>query len=660
VSRFDVDQSLLVGLPAVGVFLAWGALDGGYAATAWYAGGLFLVGLLVASTFASLDRLSLPSGAVLALGFLATFTAWSFLSITWADVRGDAWDGANRTLLYLVVYALFVSRRWRTASAATLVGVLAVGIVSLGLWVLVRASLNGDPASVFLRGRFIEPLGYENADAAFFLLAFWPALFLAARREVPALARALFLGVAGVSVELAVLPQSRGSLFAFPLVLALYFIFVPGRVRSLLALIPVAAVFALALGPLLDVYDSFRDEMIDTARNVILVSFAVLLGIGLLLALAERRVALPEDTAEKLNRIAGVVALAAAGSTAVIVLVLVGNPVSRVASAWDEFRSGPQISETDSSRFLTLGSNRYDIWRVAWREFKASPVRGVGADNFAVDQIRERRTSEEPLYPHSVELRLLAQTGVVGTLLFAGFLVGALAAVWRARLHQDPFTRALGATLVVTFAYWFVHGSVDWFWEFPALGASAFACLAIAARLHGLQEVDPRLKSFGRPAVLSALTALTLFVLVSFTPPWLAARYVEKAAEGWRANPTASYSALRRARELNFLSDQPDVYTGAIAARLHDWGRAREAFQRGLERNPMNWYARLELGVLEAMAGQRSAALDELRVADELNPREPLIDLAIKRVSAGQSITTDQIDDVFRRRVENRFSLELD
>jgi O-antigen ligase len=662
VTRFNIDGALLIGLPVIGVFLAWGALEGGYNPTVWYAGGLFLLGLLVASTFASPNAVSPPRPTVLALGFLAALALWSLISITWADVQGDAWDGANRTLLYLLVYALFVLRSWRPSSAATLVGILTLGIVGIGIGVLVQTSMSDDPESAFLRGRLIEPLGYENADAAFFLLAFWPALLLSARREVPIFARALFLGAAGAAVELAVLSQSRGSLFAFPIVLALYFAIVPGRVRSLISLIPVAIVFAVASGRLLDVYDSFNDASIDAARNAILISFVALSGIGFLMALVDRGLAIPQDTAERLNRAAGIAALSAAVIAAAAVLVIVGNPVERVASAWDQFQSGPPPS-TESSRFLTLGSNRYDVWRVAWAEFRESPVRGVGADNFATDYIRERRANEEPRYAHSVELMVLAQTGVVGALLFLGFLVCALGSVWRARRTQGPFARALAGGLVIMFAYWFVHGSVDWFWEFPALGAIAFMCLAIAGRLgsNPEEESEPgREGRLRRRALLVGLIIVTGVTVVSFTPPWLAARYVEQAARGWRVDSAASYTALERARKLNLLSDRPDVFAGTIAARRHEWARATDAFERALQRNPTNWYARLELGVLEAMSGRRAAALEELRTADELNPRDPLIDFAIKRVSARRPVSLDEINQVFQQRVENRFGLDLD
>ena len=45
--------------------------------------------------------------ALLGRGLLAGFALWSYLSITWADQNADAWDGANRTALYAIVFALF-------------------------------------------------------------------------------------------------------------------------------------------------------------------------------------------------------------------------------------------------------------------------------------------------------------------------------------------------------------------------------------------------------------------------------------------------------------------------------------------------------------------------------------------------------------------------
>ena len=50
----------------------------------------------------------------IALACLAAYTVLSFLSILWARVPADAWEGANRTLLYLAVFALFAA--WHRAA----------------------------------------------------------------------------------------------------------------------------------------------------------------------------------------------------------------------------------------------------------------------------------------------------------------------------------------------------------------------------------------------------------------------------------------------------------------------------------------------------------------------------------------------------------------
>ena len=63
----------------------------------------------------------IPAPVRVAVLCLAAYTALSFLSILWAGVPGDAWEGANRTLLYLLVFALFAclapARRERGAAA---------------------------------------------------------------------------------------------------------------------------------------------------------------------------------------------------------------------------------------------------------------------------------------------------------------------------------------------------------------------------------------------------------------------------------------------------------------------------------------------------------------------------------------------------------------
>lgn len=663
VSLLDRLSVALPGLCAVTLFVLWAGFDGGYPLTVWSPGTLFLLTLLAVVALALPGVLATaPRLAVVALAFLIGFALWSFLSITWADVEGSAWEGANRTLAYVAAYALFGLWTWTSGTAAALLGAFALGTTAVGVGFFLRATVAADPDPYFITARFSEPVGYANANAALFLAAFWPALFVASRRETPTALRALCLAAAGVLLQLAILPQSRGSLFAFPIVLALYLAVVPGRLRSLVTLAPVAAVTALSSGTLLDVFEAASEgdasAALDRARSGLALSAAALLVIGTALGTADRRIRFPA----RLTRAAGVsVALAAvvgaiaAGAAA----VQVGDPSARVSQAWDEFKSG-HPAEFGDSRIVggALGSGRYDFWRVALGAWSDSPALGIGADNFAVAYVKERRTSEEPLYPHSLEVQVLTQTGLIGATLFAGFLVAAVAAALRARFSGDEFRRSVAGAALVGFAYWLVHGSVDWFWEFPVLAAPAFAWLGMAAGLAHPDSVDvpqKRSRAVRVPAIAVGIL-VTAAATVSLAFPWLSAREVERAVASWRVDAAEAFGRLERARRLNPLTDRPDVLSGVIASRRADWPRMRESFLRAVERNPQNWYSYLELAVAEALLGSERRALAYLAEAEALNPREAAVDLVRERIRAGERVDPRELDEMFLDRLEARTS----
>jgi tetratricopeptide (TPR) repeat protein len=631
---------LLPGALVFAVFLVFAADDAGYAPTVWYPGALFLVALAAVV----LPRVAMPPArpATAAIAFLLAYTVWSFASIAWSDVRADAWDGANRTLLYLGAYAF--------------------GVAALGTVVFFRAAAAGEPEAYFLLGRFAEPAGYQNANCALFLMAFFPAVFLASRREVPALVRAAQLGAASVLVELALLTQSRTSLVALPVTVLVYLAVVPARLRALaFVAVPIAA-GALAREPLLDVFTAFRDETgvgdaLAAARGTLAATAVALFAVGLLVAVIDRRVEVPARAVRVAGRALAVVAVGAVLAGGVAALARSHDLGARADRAWDEFRTiETNPADAPASRFSgDLAGNRYDVWRVALLEFRAAPLYGAGADNFAVAYVRERRSREEPLYPHSLELRVLSQTGIVGALLFGGFLVAALIAVVPLR-RRPPFARGVAAAAVAVFAYWLIHGSVDWFWEIAGLGAPALAALGFAAALArpGDGQVGGR-RGWGIAAAL-----LAVVMAATFVPPWLAAKEVQTAASSWRVEPESAFDRLERARALNPLSDNADLVAGAIASRLGDRARMREAFSRALDRNPYNWYAWLELGVVNALDGRRAEALRLLERARRLSPTEPGIELVASRVRAGKPISPAELDRLFLRRVDPKYRLPRD
>jgi O-Antigen ligase len=626
--------ALPLGVVGVGVLLWWAAADGGYAPTVWYPGALvFLAVLLVAVAMAR--RATLPRGAALAIALLAAFGVWSFLSMGWADVKGDAWDGANRTLLYASVFAAFALPRWRPGQAASLLALFSVGAAAIGAGVLAW-----DGASAFEGDRLASPIEYANANAALFLVALWPAVALAARPEIHPLARGVLLAAAGVNLQLAILAQSRASLVAGSAVLVLHLLLAPARLRAVITLVPVAAVTLASLAPLLDVYASTSASELESAvareRHALAASAGVLLLAGVVIGVLDRRRAGRGFAPRARGRLLAVAGLLAG---ALLVALAAGAGVAGVG----------EPAGGASTRFTGgLETGRYDLWRVATREGARHPFLGVGVDNFTVDHVRERERGEEPLYPHSVLLRTASQTGLVGAALFLGFLTAAVGAALRARREHDALGAAVASAGMVAAAYWLAHGSVDWLWEIPALTGPALASLGLACGL----EPARRPRRPRRAAVAGVLAAATALAAASYALPALSAFEVERAVDAWPEEPEQAFSRLDRARRLNVFSERPDVIAGVLARRAGQPARERRAFLRALERNRHDWYVHLRLATVAAELGKPGEAVAHLRRARALNPRERAIGLVENAVRAGRPVDR-QLDALDRLAVRS-------
>src|SRR5579864_7241842 len=79
---------------ALVLFVVWARDQAGYPLTHWAPGGVVLLVLLgIALGLLRLRPAALPAPVRIALGAITAYTALSFLSILWAAVPGDAWEG---------------------------------------------------------------------------------------------------------------------------------------------------------------------------------------------------------------------------------------------------------------------------------------------------------------------------------------------------------------------------------------------------------------------------------------------------------------------------------------------------------------------------------------------------------------------------------------
>ncbi len=647
-------------LAAIALFVVWATSQAGYPVTHWAPGALIVLALLgIALIVTPLRLAQVPRAVWVALAALAAYTALSYLSILWATDTGVAWEGANRTLLYLAVFALFALWRQRGRSAALLLCVWTLALIVLAAFTALHLDAASAAAlqTLIPGGRLDYPTGYPNANAAQWMMAFWPAVLLARSARLPWALRGVLAGGAVLLAEVALLSQSRGSLYATPVMVVLVFAFLPGRVRTFALLVPVVCGIAAAAPAVLRADDLHkglvaRGAVHSATLATFLAAVVVALVVSLLAALETRR-ALSQTAFARVRlgvRVAAIVTL-------VVIVVgglAFGKPVSRIERGWDTFKGGYATNSTTGSRLIGgLGSNRYDFYRVALDEFLHHPLVGIGADNFEQQYLLHGRSNETPHYPHSVELRTLAETGLIGTLLALVGLAAALLAAARALRTSDPLARTVCAAALAGFAYWVVHGSFDWFWEFAGLGAPAFALLGISCALApgrsvSVREPVPEGASHRLPRRSLAIAFGGLLVLVcaaSLAAPWLSKLEIENAAHIWTSSPQTAYARLKSAGALDPLADEAFLVAGSIALRYQEPMRAEHQFSLALQRDPDDAYATLEQGAIASANGERAQALRLLSRAVHLDPREPVTRQALETARSGRRVSIEELND---------------
>lgn len=706
---------LVPALAVVALLLYWAAAGGGYPPTTWLPSGLAVLGLLVATLAGlGLGRVRLPRSLAIALALLGGYVAFSYLSILWAASPGDALEGSNRALLYLLLFALFAVLPWRVWSALTTLTAFALGIGAIALVTLVRLTDAEAVPGLFTDARLDAPLGYVNGSAALLLAATVLSVALAARRELPSPLRGVLLAGAAAALQLSVLCESRGWLFSLPVVLILMLALVPGRVRLVLWMLPPLAGTALALPALLDVFAradaaenpaAGRRALVEAAGQAADVALLVCAGVllaGMALATLDRRVRISARVERAAGRGGAAIAIASALAAVVVGLAMTdGRPWQPVGEYWER-SSGYQASDPGSSRFVAVGSNRPDFWRVSLEAFAERPIGGLGQDNWGAYYLRERESSEQPRWTHSLELRLLAHTGAIGTLLFAGFLLAAVTAAVRGptgRRRAGRLRSAVGATALLPLVVWLVHGSVDWFWEIPALSGPALAFLALggatmagrgrgdlaagegasapaaraaeasapaagradaSARRRTAQgapaeaaaALQPGLRGPWRVVAAGGLGALALVAALALALPYLAAREVVTAGREWHTQPASAFARLERAERLNPLSARPALVAGVIALEL---GRARLAearFGDALARDGGDWFAHFGRGIAASARADRAAARADFERARGLDPGEELVRDALERLDTVRPLTAREAFERLRRDVE--------
>jgi tetratricopeptide (TPR) repeat protein len=257
------------------------------------------------------------------------------------------------------------------------------------------------------------------------------------------------------------------------------------------------------------------------------------------------------------------------------------------------------------------------LWKVAWRQFKSTPLAGHGAGTFADTWAQHRPTGDVVHDAHSIYLETLDELGIVGLVLLLTAMITVLVrTAARARGPDRPIYAALFAILLA----WAIHAAIDWDWEMPVLTFIFFAVGGFALA-RPLGESGPQWGLAPRARTLLGLGCALLAVAPAYV--WLSQRKLDDARFAFAARNcrVATRSALSSISILGVRAEPYEILgycdirqgTPALAIRMID---------KAISLDPKNWNYHYDLALAQAAAGlnPRSAAREAL----SLNPLDPL------------------------------------
>jgi O-antigen ligase len=618
--------ALLALAPAALVYLSFNA--GGYFPSApGFVAIVLAQALVLRTTLARRPFEGFSRALAIPLAALVLYAAWQLASGLWAHATANVLDSYDRTLLYVLAFALFGSLRCTPRRLSGLVRALFAGMAAVCLIGLVSRALPHvwPTANSFYDSRLNYPLTYWNAEGMLAATALILGFHLTADRaehwSVRVLAAAVLPGIAATLL----LTFSRGALGVAIIGLLAYCVLTrPSMLPT--ALLAVAPATAIALhsawdATLLATTEPTSAAAVVQGRHVAIVVGACMLGAGLLRALllpVDRRLAASPALAGPPQRRALRIGAGVSAVAIVVALALALGAGGFARREYDAFVKGdanPGAGQTRNRLTDPANNGRLSLWRAALKIYDTQKLHGTGAGTYQAYYFRYRT---KPLYvvdAHSLYLQSLAELGIVGFVLILVVVLGILGGL--ARRIRGP-DRALYAALFATTLAWAVHQAFDWDWQMPAatIGVLMLAGLALAR---------PRDGRPGRAGLPFARTLVGLgWLLLAITPLLASTSYTKLQQSGQELQRGNCASAKREAlSSLSLSAKRPQAYVivGVCDLQQGFAQAAVAAMAQAAALEPHDWENVYWLALARAAAGLDPHVA--IRHAIALNPLEP-------------------------------------
>jgi len=597
--------------------------------------------VLLGAIVGILPRSRLSVVAWVAVALLAGFLAWTWIATGWSESEERTLAETARVATYLGVLVLGLTVVTRTNMRWLLFGLAcAIALVS-AIAVLSRLVPSWFPAdttaNLYATSRLRYPFDYSDGVGEFAALGLPLLLFVATGARTLA-ARAF--GAAGIPIVVLclALTVSRGGILAAAVGLIFFFALVPDRLPRLATALVAAVASTVVMVALLH-RPGVREVLIGQApagqrHAMLVVVILAALAVGLIqvgFTLIERHATRPRWLVVSPRGARTVAALLLAAVAAVVVI---GFAAGTAHHLWEQFKQpNPPKSGNSYFRLLSVaGSHRYQYWQAAFAAFKTSPWKGIGPGTFQFYWAQHNTLAEFVRNAHSLYIETLAEAGIIGTALIAGFFVLVLVAGSVRSLHMAPASRLPVATAVAGVAAFCAAAAFDWVWQIGVMPLIAMLLVA-AALTPGLDRSVPLADTPPAPArvrrrldparIILAVGALpALWAIIVPLSSTVAVRSSQAAVRA--GNLKAALSDAATAQRIEPGAASPRLQRALILEQLGDVSGASQAISQAEAREPTNSQIWLVASRIATEANEPALALSYYRRARSLDPTSPI------------------------------------
>jgi hypothetical protein len=595
--------------------------------------------LLLGGAIGALSVLRIGLAARWGLFAFLALIAWTALSLGWTESAERTMTELARAVTYLGVFVLALvvqrGRSWRALLWGVTTGLAVVALLA----VLSRLHPDSFPPNelgtvlqdIEIERRLAYPLNYSSALGSF--AAFALPLLIAAAASARTLAAQALAAAAFPVAGLAFYLSSSGTATLVVVAgLLVFFVLAPDRLPKLATLAIGAGgtailAFAVDQRPALD-RGLPTPEAKAEGDEVLLILIGVCAGVALCqlgISLAVRHGRRP----------AWLLFSPRAAAAATVIAVLIAAPIAVAAGApgeaserWDNFRSreGEPATASRSSQILNVsGSGRYQFWESAVDANETEPLSGIGPGTFefwwAVHATYEGAFIRDA---HSLYLEALAELGLVGFLLTAGFVLVILGIGAVRALRAPPDLRLGLAAATAGCTAFAAAAGVDYMWEIGVMPITFFLLAAVA-----LDAGRGRARERGTPAearrreigwwVATVVASVAALVLV-YLPLKGASdvRASEQAVNEGRLDD--ALSEARSAADAQPYAATPRLQEALVLERQGNLDQAAAAAREATAKESTNWRTFFILSRIEAERGRARESLAAYRRARQLNP----------------------------------------